>query len=208
MKGQEFRRVDLSGTPRGGVLTQGSVLTVSSYSTRTSPVLRGKWVLENLLAAPPPDPPAGVPRLDESTVGVDRSLRQQMEAHRSNVTCAACHVRMDPLGFGLENFDAIGAWRTDDGKFPIDATGAFADGGSSKGRWSWRRCCGRIATPSRARLPELLTFALGRGLERYDRATVKASRSASPRASTASRSCDGYRAEPSVPHAEGEGGTS
>ena len=88
------------------MLTQASVLTVSSYATRTSPVLRGKWILENLLNAPPPDPPAGVPRLDEAKVGADASLREQLEAHRSNPTCAACHQRMDPLGFGLENFDA------------------------------------------------------------------------------------------------------
>jgi hypothetical protein len=175
VKGQEFRRVDLSGTPRGGVLTQGSVLTVSSYSTRTSPVLRGKWVLDNLLAAPPPDPPAGVPRLDESTVGVDRSLRQQMEAHRSNVTCAACHVRMDPLGFGLENFDAIGAWRTDDGKFPIDATGALPDGRKFNGPAELEAVLREDRDAfTRAATEKLLTFALGRGLERYDRATVKA----------------------------------
>jgi hypothetical protein len=175
VKGQEFRRVDLSGTPRGGVLTQGSVLTVSSYSTRTSPVLRGKWVLDNLLAAPPPDPPAGVPRLDESTVGVDRSLRQQMEAHRSNATCAACHVRMDPLGFGLENFDAIGAWRTDDGKFPIDATGALPDGRKFNGPAELEAVLREDRDAfTRAATEKLLTFALGRGLERYDRATVKA----------------------------------
>ena len=175
VKGQEFRRVDLAGTPRGGVLTQGSVLTVSSYSTRTSPVLRGKWVLDNLLAAPPPDPPAGVPRLDESTVGVGRSLRQQMEAHRSNVTCAACHVRMDPLGFGLENFDAIGAWRTEDAKFPIDATGALPDGRTFNGPMELEAVLRQDRDAfTRAATEKLLTYALGRGLERHDRATVKA----------------------------------
>ena len=110
--GPEFRRVDLTGSPRGGVLTQGSVLTVSSYATRTSPVLRGKWILDNLLNAPPPDPPPNVPNLDESEIGTARSMRQQLEAHRKDPTCAACHRRMDPLGFGLENFDAVGAWRT------------------------------------------------------------------------------------------------
>ena len=106
VKGPEFRRVDLTGTERGGVITQASVLTVSSYATRTSPVLRGKWVLDNILNAPPPDPPAGVPRLDEAKVSASASLRQQMEAHRTNPTCASCHVRMDPIGFGLENYDA------------------------------------------------------------------------------------------------------
>jgi hypothetical protein len=175
VKGQEFRRVDLAGTPRGGVLTQGSVLTVSSYSTRTSPVLRGKWVLDNLLAAPPPDPPAGVPRLDEATVGLDRSLRQQMEAHRTNATCAACHQRMDPLGFGLENFDAVGAWRSADGKFPVDASGTLPDGRTFDGPAELKTVlrADRDAF-TRAITEKLLTFALGRGLERYDRATVKA----------------------------------
>ncbi|PYQ46467.1 MAG: hypothetical protein DMF77_00755 [Acidobacteria bacterium] len=175
VKGQQFRRVDLSGTPRGGVLTEGSVLTVSSYSTRTSPVLRGKWVLDNLLAAPPPAPPAGVPRLDESTVGVDRSLRQQLEAHRSNATCAACHVRMDPLGFGLENFDAVGAWRTEDGKFPVDATGALPDGRKFSGPEELRAILRQDKDAfTRALTEKLLTYALGRGLERYDRRTIKA----------------------------------
>lgn len=175
VKGQELRRVDLTGTPRGGVLTQGSVLTVSSYSTRTSPVLRGKWVLDNLLAAPPPAPPAGVPRLDESTVGVDRSLRQQLEAHRSNATCAACHVRMDPLGFGLENFDAVGAWRTEDGKWPVDATGALPDGRKFSGPEELEAILRQDKDAfTRALTEKLLTYALGRGLERYDHRTVKA----------------------------------
>jgi hypothetical protein len=175
IKGQELRRVDLSGTPRGGVLTQGSVLTVSSYSTRTSPVLRGKWVLDNLLAAPPPDPPAGVPRLDESTVGVERSIRAQMEAHRANATCAACHQRMDPLGFGLENFDAVGAWRTQDGKFPVDATGALPDGRKFDGPVELKGILRQDGDAfTRALTEKLLTYALGRGLERYDRPTVKA----------------------------------
>ena len=175
VKGQEMRRVDLAGTPRGGVLTQGSVLTVSSYSTRTSPVLRGKWVLDNLLAAPPPDPPAGVPRLDESTVGVERSIRAQMEAHRTNATCAACHQRMDPLGFGLENFDAVGAWRTQDGKFPVDATGALPDGRTFNGPVELKGILREDGDAfTRAVTEKLLTYALGRGLERYDRPTVKA----------------------------------
>jgi hypothetical protein len=108
--------VDVSGIERGGgILAQASILTISSYSTRTSPVLRGKWVLENLLNAPPPAPPPGVPALDESKSGQTASLRMQMEEHRKNPTCASCHSRMDPLGFGLENFNAIGAWRTEDG---------------------------------------------------------------------------------------------
>ena len=133
VEGPEFRRVDLTGTPRGGILTQASVLTVTSYANRTSPVLRGKWILENILNAPPPAPPPGVPNLDVSTVGSEASLRQQLEQHRKNPTCAACHARMDPLGFGLENFDAVGAWRDNDGKIPIDASGSLPDGRSFQG---------------------------------------------------------------------------
>src|SRR6266702_4471315 len=98
VKGAEFRKVDLTGTHRGGILTQASVLTVSSYATRTSPVLRGKWILTNLLNAPPPAPPPGVPNLDETKIGETVSLRRQLEAHRTNPTCASCHARMDPLG--------------------------------------------------------------------------------------------------------------
>src|SRR4029078_5781017 len=107
VSGPEFRRVDLNDTPRAGVLTQASVLTVSSYATRTSPVLRGKWILENFLNAPPPPPPPDVPNLDETQIGQSASLREQLEQHRQNPTGASCHARMDPLGFGLENFDAI-----------------------------------------------------------------------------------------------------
>ncbi len=110
--GPEFRRVDVSKANRGGgILAHASVLTVSSYSTRTSPVLRGKWIMENILNAPPPAPPPGVPPLDEAKAG-SGTLRQQMEEHRKNPACASCHSRMDPLGFGLENFNAIGEWRT------------------------------------------------------------------------------------------------
>jgi len=174
VKGPEFRRVDLAGTPRGGVLTQASVLTVSSYTTRTSPVLRGKWVLENLLAAPPPPPPAGVPRFDEATVGVAVSLRKQLEAHRSNSVCASCHSRMDPLGFGLENFDGIGAWRTLDGKFEVDATGALPDGRTFNGPLELKAVLRQDREAfTRCLTEKLLTYALGRGLERYDRRTVK-----------------------------------
>jgi hypothetical protein len=172
--GPEFRRVDLGDPQRGGVLTQASVLTVSSYPTRTSTVMRGKWVLENLLGAPPPDPPAGTPRLDEATVGATGSLRQQMEAHRTNQTCASCHARMDPIGFGLENYDAIGAWRTADGKFAIDASGSLPDGRSFEGPAGLKTILGADRDAFAECLTEkLLTYALGRGLERYDKRTVK-----------------------------------
>ena len=174
VSGPEFRRVELTGTERGGVLTQASVLTVSSYATRTSPVLRGKWILENFLNAPPPPPPPDVPNLDEAKIGQAAPLRQQLEQHRANPTCASCHARMDPLGFGLENFDAIGAWRTRDGKFAIDATGTLPDGRSFNGPRELKAILRADRDSFAEGLTEkLLTYALGRGLERYDRPTVK-----------------------------------
>jgi mono/diheme cytochrome c family protein len=174
VSGPEFRRVDLAGTPRAGVLTHASVLTVSSYATRTSPVLRGKWILDNLLNAPPPDPPADVPNLDEAAIGTAASMRDQLQAHRRNPTCASCHRRMDPLGFGLENFDAVGAWRTADGKFPIDASGELPNGEEFDGPAELVAILSRQPKPfAEALTSKLLTYALGRGLERYDRRTVK-----------------------------------
>lgn len=175
VSGPEFRRVDLTDTPRGGVLTQGSVLTVSSYATRTSPVLRGRWVLDNLLDAPPPEPPPDVPNLDESKIGSAASLREQLEEHRKDPTCAACHRRMDPLGFGLENFDAVGAWRIADGKFPIDASGTLPDGRKFNGPEELRAILKADHQAFEHCLTaKLLTYALGRGLERYDKRTVSA----------------------------------
>ncbi len=172
--GPEFRRVDLSGLPRGGVVTHASVLTVSSYATRTSPVLRGKWILENLLNAPPPEPPPDVPNLDEKAIGSAASLRAQLEAHRTNPTCASCHRRMDPLGFGLENFDAVGAWRTMDGKFPIDASGTLPTGESFTGPDELREILVEKRDQfARGLTAKLLTYALGRGLEPYDSRTVR-----------------------------------
>ena len=172
--GPAFRKVALAGTPRGGILTQASVLTVTSYPNRTSPVLRGKWILENILNAPPPAPPPGVPNLDVSAVGSATSLRQQLEEHRKNPTCASCHARMDPLGFGLENFNAIGAWRANDGKIAIDSSGSLPDGRTFQGPDGIKT----ILKTDREAFAEcltvkLLTYALGRGLERYDRSTVK-----------------------------------
>jgi mono/diheme cytochrome c family protein len=175
VKGPEFRRVELAGARRRGILTHASVLTVSSYATRTSPVLRGKWILENMLNAPPPDPPAGVPRLDEAKVGADAPLRQQLEAHRTQPMCAACHQKMDPLGFSLENYDAIGSWREADGKWPIDASGTLPDGRNFSGASGLASVLGEDREAfARAVTAKMLTFALGRGLERYDRRTVEA----------------------------------
>jgi hypothetical protein len=173
--GPEFRKVDLSGTPRAGVLTQGSVLTVSSYSTRTSVVLRGKWVLENLLNAPVPPPPPNVPLLDETKVGTASSLRESMEQHRANPICASCHSRMDPIGFGLENFDAIGQWRTQDGSFPIDSSGSLTNGTKFSGPAELADVLAKQPQAFAGAITEkMLTYALGRGLEPYDRPTVKA----------------------------------
>jgi hypothetical protein len=174
VQGAEFRKVDLTGTHRGGILTQASVLTVSSYATRTSPVLRGKWVLENLLNAPPPPPPANVPPLEEAKAGNSASLRQVMEAHRANPVCASCHSKMDPLGFGLENFNAIGEWREKDGKFPIDSSGLLPDGQTFKGPDELKAILrGNKDAFAECVTEKMLTYALGRGLERYDRPAMK-----------------------------------
>jgi hypothetical protein len=175
VKGHEFRKVDLKGSPRGGVWRHASVLTVSSYGNRTSPVLRGKWILENLLNAPPPPPPPDVPILDEKELGKSVSLRDQLVKHRSNTTCASCHARMDPLGLALENFDAIGRWREKDGQLTIDASATLADGRDVKGpdglaailkadREAFAECLAE----------KMLIYALGRGLDRNERKTVKA----------------------------------
>jgi hypothetical protein len=173
--GPEFRKVELTGTARGGLLTEAGVLTVSSYGNRTSPVLRGKWILENILNTPPPPPPPDVPILDEAAVGTSASLRTQLEQHRSNALCASCHSRMDPLGFALENYDAVGSWRTQDGKFPIDASGILPDGKSFHGADELKTIL-RSSPDSFARgfTEKLLTYGLGRGLEPYDRPAVKA----------------------------------
>jgi len=173
VQGAEFRKVDLTGTNRQGVLTQASVLTMSSYSNRTSPVLRGKWVLDNILNTPPPAKPAGVPDLDETAVGVSASLREQLQQHRANAVCASCHSRMDPLGFALENYDAIGQWRDKDGKFPIDASGQLPDGRNFVGAKGLADIL--MSDPNafaKAITEKMLIYALGRGLESYDRPAV------------------------------------
>jgi hypothetical protein len=171
--GPEFRRVGLTTDQRGGILSHASVLTVSSYPTRTSAVIRGKYVLQNILGAPPPPPPPDVPALDEESVGNVGSFRQQLEKHRSNATCASCHNRMDVLGFGLENYDAIGRWRTTDGKFPIDASGTFPNGKSFSTPAEMKLLL-KAETPEFARCltEKMLIYSLGRGLQPYDRRTV------------------------------------
>lgn len=174
VEGPHFRRIDLANDQRSGIFTQGSVLTVSSYPTRTSVVLRGKFLLDNLLNAPPPPPPADVPVLDETAVGTTRSLRAQMEAHRTVPLCASCHTKMDPLGFGLENYDAIGRWRNDDGKFPVDATGTLPGGRTFSGPAELKKLLkDRMPDFARGLAEKMLTYALGRGVEPYDRVVLK-----------------------------------
>jgi mono/diheme cytochrome c family protein len=172
--GPEFRRVELTTDRRGGILSQGAVLTVSSYPTRTSPVIRGKYVLQNLLGMPPPPPPADVPLLEESAGGTPKSVRDQLELHRQNATCAACHRNMDPLGFGLENYDAIGRWRDTDGEFPVDASGTLP-GGQRFATAGEMRALLLLQLPqfSRTLTEKMLTYALRRGLKPYDRRTVE-----------------------------------
>jgi mono/diheme cytochrome c family protein len=171
VNGDEFQLVSLAGTPRRGVLTQASILTLTSNPTRTSPVKRGKWVLENLLGTPPPPPPPTVPSLDDASRQLTGSLRQQMEQHRANATCASCHARMDPIGFSLENFNAIGAWRDKDGESPIDASGKLVSGDSFAGA---AELANLLADKKRrdylhCLAEKMLTYALGRGPEYYDR---------------------------------------
>ena len=173
--GEEFQRVTLDGEQRSGVLTQGAILTVSSYPTRTSPPVRGKWVLENLLGTPPPPPPDDVPSLNESNIGTEVSLRERLEQHRRDPSCSPCHVLMDPLGFGLENYDAVGAWRTHDGKFPIETTGTLPGGQTFTGSKGLKEILkGKSDAFVHNVTEKLLTYSLGRGLERFDRPTVEA----------------------------------
>jgi len=171
--GPEFRKVKLPDARRGGVVTQASVLTLTSNPTRTSPVKRGKWVLENILGTPPPPPPPDAGELKEEKE-LAGSLRQRLEQHRVNPACATCHQRMDPLGFGLENFDGVGRWRSEDGKHKIDAAGTLPDGATFNGPAEMRKVLLGKAEQFRKCLSEkLLTYALGRGLESYDHCSVE-----------------------------------
>jgi hypothetical protein len=174
--GSHFRRVTLPDSRRGGLLGHGSILTVTSYTTRTSPVTRGKWVLENILGTPPPPPPANVPDLNEKGAdGKALSMRQAMESHRANPVCASCHARMDPLGLALENFDAIGKWRSvGEDSNPIDASGAMPDGTKFDGPAELRGVLQSRGTEFVTALAEkLLVYAVGRGLEYYDAPAIR-----------------------------------
>jgi hypothetical protein len=172
--GNRFRRVSLEGTLRAGLLGHGSILTATSYPNRTAPTLRGKWVLENLLGAPPPSPPPDVPDLEDSDAVSARSVRERLEAHRANPVCASCHAQMDPLGLALEPFDAIGGVRTHDGGAAIDASVTLPDGSSFVGPAGLRdHLRGRQERFVTALTEKLLTYALGRGLEPYDAPSVR-----------------------------------
>ena len=175
--GSHFRRVTVTDESRKGLLGQGSILTVTSYVTRTSPTLRGKWVLENILGAPPPPPPNNVPALqDRGEDGKILSVREQLEQHRANPVCSSCHSRMDPLGFALENFDAIGKWRTTSGSddTPIDASAELPDGTKIDGPAELRKVLASKDNQFVTTVTEkLLTYALGRGVEYYDQPAIR-----------------------------------
>ncbi|HZL90931.1 MAG TPA: DUF1592 domain-containing protein [Pirellulaceae bacterium] len=174
VRGSEFRRVSLAGTHRLGVLTQASILTLTSNPGRTSPVKRGKWILENILGSPPPDPPSEVPDLEATQKSSpNASLRQQLEIHRQNAICASCHKTMDALGFGLENYDAIGRWRDKDGPFDVDASGTLPGGAKFNGAADLAQVLKRRKREfGRCLAEKMLVFSLGRPLSPYDKCAI------------------------------------
>jgi len=174
VEGEQFRRVSLAGSVRGGLLTQASVLAVTSNPTRTSPVKRGKFVLDNLLGTPPPPAPPGVPELKDKKE-LQGTLRQRMEQHRQDPACAACHQLMDPLGFALENFDAVGRWREQDEGTPIDSKGELPGGLKVDGALSLRKLLREKYQDRfvRSLIEKTMTYALGRGLDYYDLCAVE-----------------------------------
>jgi hypothetical protein len=174
-KGKDFHRVPTADRTRGGLLSQAGILTATSNPTRTSPVKRGRWVLEQLLGEPPPPPPPNVPELEENEgASTTASLRERMEVHRRNAACAGCHARMDAIGFALENYDAVGAFRTKDGTFDIDADGTFPNGTSFSGPAGLKDVLlAKKREFCRCLTEKMMTFALGRGLEPADRPTIE-----------------------------------
>ena len=174
--GSQLRWVTLDDPNRGGLLGQGSLLTVTSYPNRTSVVQRGKWVLENLLGTPPPAPPPNVPPLEATTEHQHLTLREAMEIHRKNPVCAGCHARMDPIGFALENYDGIGKWRASDGGSVIDASGKLPDGTVFDGPAGLRKIMSTVRRDEFVSTvaEKLLTYGLGRGVEPYDQPTLRA----------------------------------
>ncbi len=174
IEGAAFQKALLTDERRGGLLGQASILTISSYPTRTSPVLRGLWVLENLLGQSPPPPPPDVPELEVQEGPLGGTLRQQLEAHRSNEGCMSCHLVMDAIGFGLENYDAVGKWRTRDGELDLDTSGSLPGGRSFESPAELRNILAQTETDSftRTLIKKLLTYALGRGVKRTDNPAV------------------------------------
>lgn len=172
VEGEQFRLISTKGQKRMGILTHASVLAVTSNPTRTSPVKRGKWILDNLLGTPPPPAPPGVPELEKTEL--TGTLRQRMEQHRADPSCAGCHKLMDPLGLALENYDAVGRWRTHERGEPIDTTGELPSGETVKGPGDLIRNLKekQASTFARCVTEKLMTYALGRGLEYYDRCAV------------------------------------
>ena len=173
--GSHFRRVTLpKGSPRRGLLGQGSILSITSYSTRTSAVLRGKYVLENLLASPPPPPPPNVPSLNTERSGKPLSMKEAMQLHRANPACAGCHAKMDPIGFALENFDALGRWRAEENGRPLEVTSALPDGTIVEGVEGVRQLVLRDpALFVEAMTGKLLMYALSRNIQHYDQPTIR-----------------------------------
>jgi hypothetical protein len=174
-KGDKFEKVSLQGTPRGGILTHGSILTLTSEQTRTSPVKRGKYLLENILGTPPPPAPGGVPPLDDKKMRSSKmTLREQLAEHRSNASCAGCHAFLDPIGFAFENYDAIGRYRTEEKKHPIDASGQLVRGQQFKDLVELRGILARdlVDDFTRNLAENLMTYALGRGLGYSDKPAV------------------------------------
>ncbi len=176
IEGSYFRRVTFApGSPRGGLLGQGSILTLTSYSTRTSPVVRGKWVLENIFAAPPPPPPPNVPALNTSSDnGKALTMRQAMSLHRAQEPCASCHARMDPIGFAMDNFNAIGQWRTTDAAQSIDASGLLPDGTKFNGVAEMKKDVVRNPEEFVSAVAEkLLMYAIGRNVQYFDQPALR-----------------------------------
>jgi hypothetical protein len=173
--GNNFRKFTFSDGIRGGLLGQASVLAVTSYPNRTSVTIRGRWLLSNILGAPPPPPPPDIPALKEAGVdGQPRALRERMELHRKNAVCASCHQRMDPLGFSLENFDALGKWRTVSDGAPIDASGTMPDGSRFNGVSGLRELLvSHKEDFVRTFTGKLLAYAIGRGTEDYDLPAIR-----------------------------------
>ncbi|MSR32001.1 MAG: DUF1592 domain-containing protein [Gemmataceae bacterium] len=171
----DFIKVEFKDNKRGGVITQAGVLTITSNPTRTSPVKRGKWILENILGTPPPPPPPGVDELKEDEKALTGTLRQRMEQHRANPNCATCHQRMDAMGFGLENFNPVGAWREMDGQHPIDAAGELAGSGKFASPRELRQLLvGKSQLFARCFTEKMLIYATGRGMERADQCIIDA----------------------------------